>query len=90
MERFAEQAELLKQLLHLWQTTRTTSTVAPGKEKEGAKFRITEFSELFKTIPSHRTGVITGTKASCNYQWTPIPVRMTKPPAHTAKSLLRS
>ncbi|RUO45457.1 Tex family protein [Idiomarina aquatica] len=57
MERFAEQAELLKRLRsHLWQTAHLTSTVAPGKEKEGAKFRdYFEFSELFKTIPSHRT-----------------------------------
>ncbi|ATZ72943.1 RNA-binding transcriptional accessory protein [Idiomarina sp. X4] len=57
MERFAEQAELLKHLRsHLWQNAHLTSTVAPGKEKEGAKFRdYFEFSELFKTIPSHRT-----------------------------------
>lgn len=57
MERFAEQAELLKRLrAHLWQNAHLTSTVAPGKEKEGAKFRdYFEFSELFKTIPSHRT-----------------------------------
>lgn len=57
MERFAEQAELLKRLRsHLWQNAHLTSTVAPGKEKEGAKFRdYFEFSELFKTIPSHRT-----------------------------------
>ncbi|MDV6317260.1 Tex family protein [Idiomarina sp. HP20-50] len=57
MERFAEQAELLKRLRsHLWQNAHLTSTVAAGKEKEGAKFRdYFEFSELFKTIPSHRT-----------------------------------
>ncbi|MBL4742458.1 MAG: RNA-binding transcriptional accessory protein [Idiomarina sp.] len=57
MERFAEQAELLKRLRsHLWQNAHLTSNVAPGKEKEGAKFRdYFEFSELFKTIPSHRT-----------------------------------
>lgn len=57
MERFAEQAELLKHLRsHLWQNAHLTSVVVPGKEKEGAKFRdYFAFSELFKTIPSHRT-----------------------------------
>ena len=38
MERFAEQAELLKRLRsHLWQNAHLTSTVAPGKEQEAIK-----------------------------------------------------
>lgn len=56
MERFAEDAELLKKVRHyLWENAHITSQVAPGKEQEGAKYRdYFEFSEALKKIPSHR------------------------------------
>ncbi|SFR53491.1 uncharacterized protein SAMN04488070_1752 [Pseudidiomarina maritima] len=56
MERFAEDAALLKKVRdYLWNNAEITSTVAPGKESEGAKYRdYFEFSEALKKIPSHR------------------------------------
>ncbi|GAB3288302.1 Tex family protein [Pseudidiomarina andamanensis] len=56
MERFAEDAALLKKVRdYLWNNAEITSVVAPGKENEGAKYRdYFEFSEALKKIPSHR------------------------------------
>lgn len=56
MERFAEDAALLKKLREdLWQNAHVSSQVISGKEKEGAKFRdYFNFSEALKKIPSHR------------------------------------
>ncbi|MDX1706144.1 Tex family protein [Pseudidiomarina sp.] len=56
MERFAEDAALLKKVRdYLWNNAEITSTVVPGKETEGAKFRdYFDFSEGLKKIPSHR------------------------------------
>jgi len=56
MERFAEDAALLKKVRdYLWNNAEITSVVAPGKESEGAKYRdYFEFSEALKKIPSHR------------------------------------
>ncbi|KFZ27989.1 transcription accessory protein [Pseudidiomarina atlantica] len=56
MERFAEDAQLLKQVRqYLWENAEITSQVANGKEQEGAKYRdYFSFSEALKKIPSHR------------------------------------
>ncbi|RUO62993.1 Tex family protein [Pseudidiomarina insulisalsae] len=56
MERFAEDAALLKKVRdYLWNNAEITSTVASGKEQEGAKYRdYFAFSEALKKIPSHR------------------------------------
>ncbi len=56
MERFAEDAALLKKVRdYLWNNAEITSTLAPGKEAEGAKYRdYFEFHEAVKKIPSHR------------------------------------
>jgi len=56
MERFAEDAALLKATREsLWKGASIESTVAPGKEQEGAKFRdYFEFSEPVRKVPSHR------------------------------------
>jgi uncharacterized protein len=56
MERFAEDAELLGRLReHLQGRGVLASTVAEGKEQEGAKFRdYFAYSEPIKDIPSHR------------------------------------
>ncbi len=56
MERFAEDAELLGRLRgYLWENAVLTSTLIPGKEKEGAKFSdYFDFSEAVDKIPSHR------------------------------------
>ncbi len=56
MERFAEDAALLKKVRdYLWNNAEISSTVNAGKETEGAKFRdYFEFSEAIKKIPSHR------------------------------------
>ncbi|WP_417657030.1 Tex family protein [Pseudidiomarina aestuarii] len=56
MEKFAENAALLKKIReYLWNNAEVTSTVATGKEVEGAKYRdYFEFSEAVKKIPSHR------------------------------------
>lgn len=57
MERFAEDAQLLKKVReYLWDNAEITSSVAAGKEAEGAKYRdYFAFSEAIKKIPSHRT-----------------------------------
>ncbi len=56
MERFAEDAALLKKVRHyLWSNAEIKSVVAPGKEQEGSKYRdYFAFSEALKKIPSHR------------------------------------
>src|SRR5690554_3563038 len=56
MERFAEDAALLKKVRdYLWNNAEITSSVASGKESDGAKYRdYFEFSEAIKKIPSHR------------------------------------
>lgn len=56
MERFAEDAALLKKVReYLWNHAEITSVVAAGKEAEGAKYRdYFDFSEALKKIPSHR------------------------------------
>ncbi|MCC5855193.1 MAG: RNA-binding transcriptional accessory protein [Idiomarina sp.] len=56
MERFAEDARLLKTVrARLWQEAVVESTVAPGKETEGAKFRdYFDYQEPLRKIPSHR------------------------------------
>ena len=56
MERFAEDAALLKKVRdYLWNNANISSVVASGKETEGAKYRdYFEFSEAVKKIPSHR------------------------------------
>lgn len=56
MERFAENAELLKKVRdYLWQNAHLVSQVAKGKEQDGAKYRdYFDFREALKTIPSHR------------------------------------
>lgn len=56
MERFAEDAALLKKVRdYLWNNAEITSTVASGKEQEGAKYRdYFAFNEALKKIPSHR------------------------------------
>lgn len=57
MERLAEDAALLKLVrAQLWQEALLESTVAAGKEQEGAKFRdYFEYSEALHKVPSHRT-----------------------------------
>ena len=53
MERFAEDAELLGDLI--WQQGQLKVTVIEGKENEGAKFRdYFDYSEPLKKVPSHR------------------------------------
>src|SRR5690606_8671634 len=56
MERFAEDAELIGGLRdYLQENGVLVSTVADGKENEGAKFRdYFQYSEPIKDIPSHR------------------------------------
>jgi protein Tex len=56
MEKMAEDATLVGQLReHLHTQASVTSAVDAGKETEGAKFSdYFEFSETWKTIPSHR------------------------------------
>ncbi|MFC4653620.1 Tex family protein [Rheinheimera marina] len=56
MERFAEDAALLAKLRrHLGQYAVLKSTLVPGKEQEGVKFRdYFAHSENFKSVPSHR------------------------------------
>lgn len=56
MEEFAEDAELIGDLRErLWQSGVLKSTLADGKETEGAKFRdYFEYSEPLAKIPSHR------------------------------------
>jgi uncharacterized protein len=56
MEQFSEDARLLGQLReYFWQKAQVISTVVPGKEQEGAKYRdYFEFSEALEKIPSHR------------------------------------
>ncbi|GAA0343426.1 Tex family protein [Bowmanella denitrificans] len=56
MERFAEDAELLQKIrLHLNREAHIQSCVAPGKEKEAAKYSdYFEHSELLGKTPSHR------------------------------------
>ncbi|CAB0150628.1 30S ribosomal protein S1 [Pseudidiomarina piscicola] len=56
MERFAEDAALLKKVRHyLWSNAEIKSVVAPDKEQEGSKYRdYFAFSEALKKIPSHR------------------------------------
>lgn len=56
VERFSEDAELLKQLRQrLWQQGVVVSKVAKGKTEEGAKFSdYFDYSEPIRTIPSHR------------------------------------
>lgn len=56
MERFAEDANLLARLRrHLAENAMLKSTVAAGKEQDGAKFRdYFSHSESWKTTPSHR------------------------------------
>ena len=56
MERFAENAELLAELRKVLNEEGVLiSTVIPGKEKEGAKYRdYFEQSDLINKIPSHR------------------------------------
>ncbi len=56
MEQFSEDARLLGQLRdYFWQKAQVISTVVPGKEQEGAKYRdYFEFAEALEKIPSHR------------------------------------
>ena len=56
IEQFSEDAKLLGQLReYFWQKAQIISTVVPGKENEGAKYRdYFEFSEALDKIPSHR------------------------------------
>ncbi|WP_419571591.1 Tex family protein [Rheinheimera sp.] len=56
MERFAEDAALLAKLRrHLGQYAVLKSTLVPGKEQEGVKFRdYFAHIENFKSVPSHR------------------------------------
>ncbi len=56
MERFAEDADLIGELRErLWRDGVLKSSVATGKEEEGAKFRdYFEYSEPLAKIPSHR------------------------------------
>lgn len=56
MERFAEDALLLGKVRdYLWKNAHLVSTVAAGKEEEGAKFRdYFAHHELISTVPSHR------------------------------------
>ncbi|WP_417841746.1 Tex family protein [Terasakiella sp.] len=56
MERFAEDAGLIKQLRdYLWEEGKVVSQVIAGKEKEGAKFSdYFDYSEAINKIPSHR------------------------------------
>ncbi len=56
MERFAEDADLLQALrTHLIENGIGCSTVVKGKEEAGAKFSdYFDYSETYKTIPSHR------------------------------------
>ncbi|MEY3668120.1 MAG: hypothetical protein RL572_1660 [Pseudomonadota bacterium] len=56
MEQFSEDARLLGQLRdYFWQKAQVISTVVPGKEQEGAKYRdYFDFSEALEKIPSHR------------------------------------
>ena len=56
MERFAEDADLLSALReHLVENGIVCSKVAVGKEEAGAKFSdYFDYSETYKTIPSHR------------------------------------
>ncbi|MCP5162107.1 MAG: RNA-binding transcriptional accessory protein [Hahellaceae bacterium] len=56
MERFSEDAALLGKLrTFVWEEGKVKTSVAEGKEAEGAKFRdYFDFSESLKTMPSHR------------------------------------
>lgn len=56
MERFAEDAALLGKVRHyLTENAHVKSTLAPGKEKEAAKYKdYFEHNEKYKTVPSHR------------------------------------
>jgi len=56
MEHFAENAELIGALReYVWDQGIIKSTVAKGKEQEGAKFSdYFDYQELIKKIPSHR------------------------------------
>jgi len=56
MERFAEDADLVGRLRdYLWDNAILKSTLAEGKEQEGAKFRdYFDYAEAIKAIPSHR------------------------------------
>lgn len=56
MERFAEDAALLAKVRdYLWKNAHLVSTVVPGKEEEGAKFRdYFAHHEPIATVPSHR------------------------------------
>lgn len=56
MEQFSEDAHLLKSIRQqLWQGAEVAAQVAPGKEKEGAKFRdYFDYHEAIRSIPSHR------------------------------------
>ncbi len=56
MERFAEDAALLAKVRdYLWRNAHLASTVVPGKEEEGAKFRdYFAHHEAISGVPSHR------------------------------------
>ena len=56
MERFSEDAELVGSLrTYVWGNGLWQSTVAPGKEEEGAKFAdYFDFMEPLRRLPSHR------------------------------------
>ncbi len=56
MERFAEDASLLGKIRrYLTENAHLASKVAPGKEKDAAKYKdYFEHSEKYKTVPSHR------------------------------------
>lgn len=56
MERFAEDAALLKNIrANLWKTAALSSSMVSGKEQEGAKFRdYFEYQEPLHQVPSHR------------------------------------
>jgi len=56
MEEWAEDAELAGQVREwVWDQGRLKAGVAPGKEREGAKFRdYFDFAEPIKAVPSHR------------------------------------
>ncbi|HFD87766.1 MAG TPA: RNA-binding transcriptional accessory protein, partial [Gammaproteobacteria bacterium] len=56
MEQFAEDAVLLSELReYFWNNAQLTSTVARGKEQEGAKFSdYFDYSEAINKVPSHR------------------------------------
>ncbi|MFC1684953.1 Tex family protein [Pseudomonadota bacterium] len=56
MEQFAEEAELVGKLREfLWENAKLKSTVATGKEEEGAKFAdYFDYAEPLHKVPSHR------------------------------------